>query len=172
MADILSQLIPRAAIAEQQEDPTTKAKVLNTTLPWSIFFRTLRQDLNQAARSVSPNPVTKTDQNASIATTDLLVPVASVNALYSFQYAVAITIADGVSSSLTPVLSWTDGGVVKTQTFTAVTGNTTTTIGSGVWMFRGDAGAPITYATTYASNTPGSMHYDFYAVLSTVAGVP
>lgn len=172
MADITSQLIPRATAVEPMIDPVTKDKNLLFTLPWQIWFRTLRQDVNQTARGVSPTPVIMTDQSASIATTDLLVPVPAVNGLYTFQWSTRVTIVDGVSSSIQPVLSWTWGGVVQTKTFTAITGNTTTTTGSETYQFRSDASAPVTYAVTYASNTPGVMHYDFYAVLANLAGVP
>jgi len=172
MPDITSQLVPRTAAVEPFVDPITKAKGLWLTTPFQIFLRTLRQDLNQTARGVSPSPVISTDQNASITTTDLITPVPVVNGLYVFQWSARVTIADGVSSSVQPVLSWTWGGVVQTKTFTAMTGDTVTTTASETYQFRADASAPITYAVTYASNTPAKMHYDFYAVLASVAGVP
>ena len=172
MADTTSQLVPRTPAVEEKTNEATKKKEYVFTTPMNIFFRQLRQDVNSTARAVAQAPVIETDRNASIATTDLLVPVSAVNALYTFTYGARVTVVDGVSSSVIPVLSWTWGGVVQTKTFATMNGNTTTTTASESYLFRADASAPITYATTYASNTPGAMHYDFYAVLATVAGVP
>lgn len=172
MADIQSQLVPRAAAVEPVRDPATGKTGLFFTTPMSIFLRTLRSDLNTTARAVPQAPVVVTNANASVASTDLIVPVPAVNGLYSFTYAAHVRTIDAVSSSLIPAISWTWQGVVQTKTFATMNGNLTTTNASESYTFRADASAPITYALTYASNTPGTMRYDFYAVLASVAGVP
>lgn len=172
MPDIQSQLIPRLPAVEQKIDPVTKDQGLWFTTGWQIWFRNMRSDLNATARAVSQAPVIATDQHASIGATDLIVPVPVVNGVYSFTYAAHVTVVDGVSSSIIPAIAWTWGGVVQTKTFATMNGNLTTTNASETYLFRADASAPITYTVTYASNTPGTMHYDFYAVLASVAGVP
>lgn len=157
---------PRFPIAEVSQEEGSGRKVYTVTTPWSIYFRNLRNDVNSTP--IAQQVVSKASQNASIGTTTILTP--DSDGYYAFQYYAAITTADGVSSSLTPVLSWTDGGIAKSKTFTAITGNTTATTDSDDYLIFNDGGSPITYSTTYASNTPGQMVYKLFAVLSSVAG--
>lgn len=160
--------VPRAPIAEPVKNAQGKTELV-VTLPFAIYLRDLRTDIDNAPRSATATPISQTTKNASVVTTDILTPTS--DGLYSFQFSAAVMTADGVSSSLTTVLGWTQNTVAKTKSFTAMTGNTVTTTASDTYLFFADASAPITYALTYVSNTPGQMVYDFYAVLSTVAGV-
>ena len=102
--------------------------------------------------------VVLTAQNAAIGATPI--PLASVNAgRFRISFFARVTTPDGVSSSLTITLGFTDGGVACTQSGAAITGNAVTTTQSGSIMVQSDANAPLTYAVSYASNTPGAMVY-------------
>lgn len=160
---------PRAPIAEVGKDPDTGKPVWNVTKPWSFFFRDLRTQLDSAPQQSTPTPISETDQDDAIGTTTIVTP--DHDGIYSFEYYAAVVTAATTSSSLTVVLGFTDSGVAKTKTFTAITGNTTTTTGSERYMFRGDGGSPITYSTTYASNGANEMIYDIDIVVSSVAAV-
>lgn len=158
--------IPRAFISEAGIDEAGKKGQL-ITFPWGTFFRDLRADLDSTARVLPNGIVAITDGNASVAATTIFTPEA--DGLYSFQYAASVNTADGVSSSLTTLIDWTWGSNTKTKTFAAMTGNATTTNDSGYWLFYATAAAPIRYTLTYASNTPGAMHYSWYALVSSVS---
>ena len=102
--------------------------------------------------------VVLTAQNAAIGATPI--PLATVTAgRYRVSYFARITTPDGVSSSLTISIGFTDGGVACTQSGAAMTGNAVTTTQSGSIVVQSDANAPLTYAVLYASNTPGAMGY-------------
>ena len=158
--------IPRAFLSQPSTNEAgEKGQV--TTEPWSRFFRDLRTDLDNTPRILPNASVSESDLNASVAATTLLTP--DQDGLYNFQFYTSVLTADGVSSSLTPALNWTEGGTAKTHAFTAMTGDTTTTNASEAYLVQADGASPIRYVLTYASNTPGAMHYAFYAVLSSVA---
>ncbi len=123
--------------------------------------------MDNAALILPDGRVSIDDGNASVGATTIFTP--SADGLYSFQYAAAVNIADGVSSSLTTLLDWTWNGNTKAVTFAAMNGNAIGTSDSGARLFYADAGAPIRYTLTHASNTPGAMHYSFYALVSSVA---
>jgi len=105
-----------------------------------------------------------TGQTAAIGATPL--PLASVTAgRYRIAFYTRVTTPDGVSSSLTITLGWTDGGIACTQSGAAMTGNAVTTTQSGSIMIQSDANAPITYSVAYASNTPNQMAYRLSVVV-------
>jgi hypothetical protein len=102
--------------------------------------------------------VVLTGQTAAIGATPL--PLASVNAgRYRIAWYARVTTPDGVSSSLTITLGWTDGAIACTQSGAAITGDAVTSTQSGSIMIQSDANAPISYLTAYASNTPAKMNY-------------
>lgn len=159
---------PRAPIAELTQEEGTGRKVYTVTVPWGIYFRDLRNDVDNAA--VTQETFELTSQNTSIGTTTILTP--GSDGVFIFQYYAAVTTAattGAMTSSLTTTLSWTDGGVSKSKSFPAMTGNTTTTTDSNDYLIQADGGAPISYSTTYASNTAGQMVYKLFGLVSTVA---
>lgn len=100
-----------------------------------------------------------TNQNASIATTNIPLP-ALTEGDYVFSYYARITTIDGVSSSLTVHLGWTEGAISLSLSGADMTGNSPTTVQSGTIPVFIDAATPLTYSTTYVSNTPGAMKYE------------
>lgn len=159
---------PAAPISEVVNNPDTGQPEQWPTTPWRIFYREIRQDINAAPRLATAVPVTVADENTSLGATTIVTPTSE--GFFTMEFYAAILAAAVTSSSLTVTIGWTDGGIAKSVTSAAITGNTTTTTGSQRYLFRSDA-APITYSTTYASNGAGQMHYRLDVVVSTVAGL-
>lgn len=103
-----------------------------------------------------------TNQSASIGTTTI--PTGSLAAgYYRVSYYMRKTTADGVNSSLTVTLGWTDGGIGCSQAFSALTTDTTGASQNGIITVRSDSAVGLTYGIVYASNTPGAMKFRFTA---------
>jgi len=136
---------------ERRRDPYYMAK------SWIIWMQdSLTTRVQSAPQSLKT--VELTDQNASIGATP--VPLGSVTAgRYRVSYYARVTSPDGVASSLTVTIRWTEGAVSLSLSGAAMTGDTTTTVQSGMMLLQVDANVSIEYATTYASNTPGLMKY-------------
>jgi hypothetical protein len=129
-------------------------KVGGTTL----FFLERWQQLIGSFQ-VSPN-VARTQAlglSASLPATTAYIPL--VAGLYRVNVYLRKTAADGVSSSLTLTIGWTESGVPLTQSFAALTTDTTGSVQATSFQVWSDASAPITTAVVYASNTPGAMQY-------------
>jgi hypothetical protein len=103
--------------------------------------------------------VALTNQHASIGATPLALGTKLAAGLYRVAYVARVTTVDGVSSSLTVTLGWTSGGQALTLVGAAMTGDALTTVQTGSATVEVDANSSITYATTYASNTPDKMRY-------------
>lgn len=125
--------------------------------PWLAWFRDLRADVDASPATFTP--VVLEEQNASIGTTAIPTDGDLSEGFYRVTVYQRITTVAVTSSSLATTISWTDGGVSCSFTGAALTGNTTATVGSFTFMMRSDAAAPISYATTYASNGAGQMEY-------------
>jgi hypothetical protein len=134
---------------------------------WRRWFLNLRSAVDLSQRSIVVPP--QTDQSATLPVTDMDNGALSAG-LYSVSWYLAVTIADGVSSSAQVAIAWVDNGNNKSYTGAAMTGNTTSTVqvNEAITIYS-DAASPITYSVTYASNTPGQMHYDFRPVLQSVS---
>lgn len=102
--------------------------------------------------------VALTNQSTSLGTTNIPLP-ALTQGDYVLSYYARVTVADGVSSSLTVRFGWTQGAVSLTLAGAAMTGDTVTTVQSGTVPIYVDAGTPISYNTIYASNTPAKMRF-------------
>lgn len=98
-------------------------------------------------------------QTAAIATTAISTQSLSAG-LYRVSYSLRISQAAGTSSSATLTLSWTNGASVScSQSFAAVTGNTTSTQQNGVVVIDIAAASSVSYAVAYASVGVPSMSY-------------
>lgn len=97
-------------------------------------------------------------QGASIAATDITEGELAAGC-YAVHYYQRISRAATTSSSLSIAFDWTDGGVPISQSFAAITGNTTATQQNDGLFIRVDKGTPVRYATTYASLGATSMLY-------------
>jgi len=157
--------IPKAFAVEAGEMNGQKGLVL--TLPFNIYLRDMRNDIDNAAIILPDGRVSIADGTASVATTVIFTPL--TDGLYWFQYAASVNTPAGVASSLTTAIDWTWNTNVKTKTFTAMNGNTIGTSDSNAYLFYADAGSPIRYTLTYTSNPASAMRYSFYALVSSVA---
>ena len=137
------------------------------TREWRNFFLGL-QNVGQASPQILGTPVRRPNQHAAIVTTPLTLPAIS-NGLYRLSVYQQVTTVDGVSSSLTTTLGWTNAGVPQTKSLAPMTGDTLTTEDSLTWTVHADNSSPFTYATAYASNTAGKMGYELNIAIESVA---
>lgn len=170
MAVNLPPPYPDAPIGDIGRDEITGKPIVNLNARWGTHFRDQRQFLAQIPVAVTPNAVVALDQSDTIGATTIVTPENS--GIFSFEYYLRVITAAVTSSSATVVLNFTDQTAPLTQTFTAVTGNTTTTHGWGRYQFQADGGTPITYSVTYASNGANQMHFNLYVVVQAVASLP
>lgn len=94
----------------------------------------------------------KTNQSASIVAATIYTVTQA--GLYRVGYYARVTTIPTTSFSLTVAVSWRDGAVTKTQTFTAFTGAPgalASAFQSGEITVRADSGTLITMTVTYAS---------------------
>jgi hypothetical protein len=125
---------------------------------WQKYFQSQGQSIASSPSRVTDVPLTA--QSTSIGATAL--NASNLNAgLYRISWFAHITTAATVSSSLTVGLGCTDHGVPLSFTFPALTGNTTSTAGTGTATLQSDANAPVTYTITYASSGATPMQYTF-----------
>lgn len=135
-------------------DPNPNAYHVGDT--WLQFFAQTAENVQETARRI--NLVTITNQNTSIGATDITADVLP-EGLYRVTVYEEITTAAVTSSSLTTTIGFTHNSGAKTFVGTALTGNTTATVGTATYSFLIDGGSPITYSTAYASNGAGQMRY-------------
>lgn len=109
-----------------------------------------------------------TNQNDAIGSTPIPLP-ALASGTYRLTYYLKVTTADGVSSSVTLTLGWTDGGNACSVSGAALTGDALTSAQSGSVMIQLDQATALTYSTAYASNTPNKMKYKLLIVVEKIA---
>lgn len=132
----------------------------------STYLRKWLLSLTQVVQN-SPQVITVlnlTGKSASIGTTAFTLGSLG-SGTFQVTWHARVTIPAGTSSSLTVTIGYTDLGIPVTQSGVAMTGNTTTTVQSTSVVFPNDAAAPITYATTYASNPAAAMVYEIRFVV-------
>ena len=130
---------------------------------WGEYFLQTAQ-ASEAVPARAGTSIVITSQSAAVSPTDF--SGGSLRAgLYRINYYARITTAASVSSSLTVTFDWTDGGVACSFSGAAMTGNTTSTVQSGVYVIRIDGLSPVRYSTAYVSNAAGEMRYSLSVVL-------
>jgi hypothetical protein len=147
-------------------NPKEKLPELVAVREWIQWYGLLTDELDKSAkREASAN---YSAQTASLATTPFALGAVPPG-LYRATFTARITTPGSTSSSLEVTFSWTDGGVAQSVTSSALTGNLTTSVDSGVQILRSDDGTPINYATTYASAGGTPMQYALGVVLEALA---
>jgi hypothetical protein len=113
--------------------------------------------------------VAVTGKTAAIGTTSI--PTGTLSAgVYRLSWQLRITSAAGVSSAIQITLGWTSHSVAHTYVGTTVNGNTTATHESAPpLLIAVDAGSPVTYAISYASNPASAAVYAADVILEAVA---
>ncbi len=154
------------SLIELDEQSTARRDPFYMAKSWLLWLLDSLLKAVQAAPQILTT-VPLQAQHATIGAT--AIPLGSVTAgLFRVSYYARITSPDGVGSSLTVTLSWTESAVALSLSGAAMTGDTTTTVQSGTVLIQGDAAAAISYATTYASTTPAKMQYRLTVVVERV----
>lgn len=133
---------------------------------WSQWFTALQlrsnsQPLSIGLTATGAPPVLLTGQTAGIVTTSIPLPALAGGA-YRINWYLSKTVADGVSSSATVTVTWTEqtSGLTKSLSGAALTLDTTAAVQStGTPLIMVQQATAITYAVAYASNTPNKMTY-------------
>lgn len=135
----------------------------------SLFFRERWQQLINSFALVPTVADTGTISGltALLATTTL--QTTTIGGVYEVGYYIRKTVADGVSSSLTVTIGWTENGTALTRVFAALTTDSNVANQSDVVPIVADASTNITIAIAYASNTPATMTYRYRAVVKLCA---
>lgn len=147
-------------MSQPLDSPPYRAKLIDAnglmSGDWIRWFQVFFARVFSAVQNVG-SAVSKTEQSAALATTTAFTVTQS--AAYRLSWYMRITTVDAVSSSAQLTITWREGSHTSTKTFTALTGNTTSTYDGDVWPFYADSGTLVTYAVSYASNTPLAMRY-------------
>lgn len=157
MTTVLSEPFPaKDRIVDRQGKPT-EALIR--------YFESQDQTINSAASSIGS--ATSTAGAASVSTTPITSQVIA-NGVYRASWYMEVVTPAGVSSSLDITIAWTSNGVAKSNTSSAMTGNTTTSYASGVLTIHADGDSIVSYQATYASNPAAAMIYGLWVVLERV----
>lgn len=141
-------------------EPNTGIITIFFRLAWQLLVDGFQITPTRAAQDL-------TNQSAAVVTATLFTPEGA--GTFRFSYALAKTIADGVSSSTQVTIGWTENGVAKTHVFAAFVTDSVIAVDAGTWLLHADGNAPITWAVVYASNTPNRMTFDVHPVLEQMA---
>lgn len=133
--------------------------IATITQVWGNAFRELQKRLFATAKVVAQ--VLLDHQQASIVTANLLLTNLAGGA-YRVQYHTKIQVVDGVASSVTVTIGWTQDGNACAFSGAVLNGNTANTQQQRTFPIVIDANTDITYAVAYVSNTPGQMKYMFF----------
>ena len=111
--------------------------------------------------------VSLTNQSASIGVTPIPLPSLATG-LFRITWYLRKTTADGVSSSIQLTISWTESSQALSISGAALATDAVTAVQSNSIMVLTDAASPISYSTTYASNTPATMKYRLTVLVEAV----
>lgn len=130
------------------------------------FFRFRWEEVRSLASVVptvfgEPMPTTFLAQTAAIVTTTLY--TTQTGAQFTVNYALNRSVNDGVASSLTVTISWTQRGTPKSFVAAALTEADGLSEQSLAKPIYADGSTPITIAVAYSSNTPNKATYDLHA---------
>lgn len=146
---------------DQDGQPTTE--IVN----WFLITLLPSIALSPAVSNTGNPPIDYTNQSASISSTPL--PVGNISSgVYRVSVFLRVTTADGVSSSVTPYVQYPNDGITCTDTGAALTSNNTAQPKGYTFIVESDAPGPISFGTTYVSNTPGQMKYKAVVIIERV----
>ena len=151
-----------------QLDPQTSKPIPGFTMGKDFGNWLFTSVVQQIANAPQIYPaVSLTAQNAAIGTTPIPLPSLASGA-FRITWYLEKTTADGVSSSVQVTINWTHNTKSLSLSGAALTTDTTLAVQSNSITVLIDAASPISYTTTYASNTPGTMKYQIYLLVETV----
>lgn len=134
-------------------------KIVDNAGAITVFFRLAWQSLVDAFQLAATRAaVGANTQNAAIATT--IAWTTAQAGVFRVSWYLRKTVADGVASSLTMTIGWTDKAAALAQSGAALVVDANVAQQNGSVLVRADANSSLTYAVAYASNTPGAMKFD------------
>lgn len=134
------------------------AQIVDTAGSITDFFRLRWQSLIDGFQlSATVADVQKLAQTAALVATAAFTTKAA--AAYRITYYLRKTVADGVASSATVTLGWTETGVALTVSGAALVLDTVLAVQTGSALVWADGATDITYAVAYSSTTPNKMTY-------------
>lgn len=141
------------------------AGTLNITDRWRIWLRDLLLQINANTNRVAF--IRYDAQTAAIASTPFKAPPLSAGQ-YQVNVFTQITTIGTVTSSLTVNVLFTHKGQSLTQSSAALATNLLTSNQGTPFVIDIDAGTPVSYSTTYASNAANTMAYSLSLALLAV----
>lgn len=131
---------------------------------WDQYLQRWLQAINSTTQQFSS--ASDTSIATSVATTDFPSSDNLPGGLYQVTYAMWLTQAATVNSSLTFTVSWVNNTQTFSQSGAALTTNTVTSQQNGTLTFNIDPHTAVSYTVTYASAGATAMTYSFDARLS------
>lgn len=166
MSNFAPPPLQESLFAIDPKDPIFRHAFLLSKI-WANYLGTNLVQRVESSAEVLTTTTAAVSSSASIPVTGF--PLGSLTGgVFRVGWAARITQAATVSSSLTITITWTESTIVLSTSGAAITGNTVTTIQSGIILFRADQGAPISYSTVYVSVGATPMKYNLDLVLETV----
>jgi hypothetical protein len=143
-------------------------KIVDQNGAITLFFRLAWQSLVNAFQLAATRAsLAELTKGAAIGTT--IAWTTAQAGVFRVSWYLRKTVADGVSSSLTITIGWTDKAAAETQAGAALAADTNVAQQNGSVVVRADANTSLTYAVAYASNTPGAMKFDVVVVVEEMA---
>lgn len=154
------------SLIQLNEQEAARRDPFYMALAWIRWLLDVLVPAIQAAPQIK-RTVSLVTQSAAIGAT--AIPLGALAAgTYRIGYYARVTSPDGVSSSLTVTLGWTESAQPLTLSGAAMTGDSLTTVQTGLAVVIIDAASALTYATVYASNTPAKMQYRLTLVVEQI----
>lgn len=134
------------------------------------FFRLRWQSLIDGFQLV---PTKVNDSTTAVAKTAALATTTAFTTVQNGRYRITVylrkTVADGVASTLTLTIGWTDNGTPITKTFAALALDTASANDSQSYVVNADAVTNLTWAVGYTSTTPAKMTWNGYVLIELLA---
>jgi hypothetical protein len=157
------------SLIETEEEKPTRRDPFYIAKGWLQWLQDAVIARIQAAPEILIHNYQLTNQNASLGSTPI--PIGNLPAgVYEVECYVRPTTADGVSSSIAVALGWTENALALSRVVATVAGAPDSVLVTANGRIRVliDAFSPLTYATVYASNTPGQMRYKLQITVKSI----
>lgn len=147
---------PKRAQYGKGEDPQEG----HVTRSWLDWFTSLTNSVTASSTRIAS--VVLTDQSGNIGATDISNGALAAG-LYRFSFYASITAAGGAGQTVTPTLDWTEAGLARAYTGSALDATDTSKSDSAIRLIRIDGASPVRYSVV---RTGG--RYTFAVILETI----
>lgn len=168
MSEYAALPVDSAAVVPADAGHPMASKLPKLKLGWDLvrWLSGVRQEIDVRPKRATQENLTS--QAASIATTPLAIGNVT-QAVWRVSYTVRVTTPGTATGTIQVTVTWTERGVVQTETGTLLNGNLTTTREGRTLIIRTDAGTPISYSTAYTSTGATAMRYSLDVVAEELA---